>query len=181
MSDVKLHKAPHRWPLVLNSLDKFVKGAGLLLISFVLTPRWYEPIKGWVTDAQTSPHNWLVANALHWFSAHMGFEPKQLHLVRICVVVYAGLYLIEGVGLLYEKKWAEWMVVIGTAAFLPLEIFDFVTKPFNDRGQFRWTMIVIFLLNLLMAGYLTWRLHRQAVIKRERAARGFPVQSPGKS
>ena len=31
-------------------------------------------------------------------------------------------------------------------------------------------------LNLLMAGYLAWRLRRQQVIKRERVALGFPVE-----
>jgi hypothetical protein len=30
-------------------------------------------------------------------------------------------------------------------------------------------MVILFVLNLVMAGYLAWRLHRQAVIKRELA------------
>lgn len=166
---IKLHKAPHRWPLVLIAIDKFVKATGLMIISFALSPGWYQAIKDWVNDAQTTPHNWLVRNALHAMEKGLGIETEHLLMVRICVIVYAGLYLIEGVGLFYERKWAEWMVVIGTAAFLPIEVYDFVHKPFNDHGQIRWGMIIIFALNLLMAFYLVWRLHRQNVIKRERA------------
>ena len=179
---VKLHKAPHRWPLVLISLDKFVKAVGLVIISFALSPGWRQSILDRVDDAQTSPHNWLVKEALLGVEKALGVDPKNLHLVRICVIIYAGLYLIEGLGLLYEKKWAEWMVVIGTAAFLPIEVYDFCHHP-------RWTMVIIFTINLLMAGYLAWRMHRQNVIKRERAVlglpppeepHGFPIQPPKK-
>jgi uncharacterized membrane protein (DUF2068 family) len=171
VNQLKLHKAPHRWPLVLISLDKFVKGAGLLVISFFISAGWHQAVKNWV-DAQTSPHNWLVAGALRSLEVALGFKPRSLPLIRIFVILYAGLYFIEGVGLLFERKWAEWMVVIGTAVFLPLEVYDFIRKP-------RWTIVIIFLLNLIMAIYLVWRLHRQAVIKRERAALGIPSDGPG--
>ena len=168
---IKLHKAPNRWPLVLIALDKLVKAIGLVVISFVLSPGWHDTIQNWIDDAQTNPHNWLITQSLHRMEVALGYEPKTLHLVRIFVIVYAGLYLIEGVGLLYEKKWAEWMVVIGTAAFLPLEVYDFIEHP-------RVTMVVIFVLNVLMALYLIWRLHRQAVIKRELAALTKENQNP---
>jgi uncharacterized membrane protein (DUF2068 family) len=163
VNDVKMHKAPHRWPLVLISLDKFVKAAGLVFVSFFLTPRWQETVHSWVNNAQITPHNWLVKNALHSFKEALGSPLHSLPLVRIGVIIYACLYLIEGTGLLFEKKWAEWMVVIGTAIFLPLEIYDFFRHP-------RVIMVILFLLNLLMAIYLLWRLRRQTVIKRERAA-----------
>ncbi len=180
MSEIKLHRAPQRWPLVLIALDKLIKAIGLVVISFALSPYWYDVVKVWVNDAQTTPHNWLIADGVHWLGAHLGLNTKELHLLRVCVIIYAGLYLIEGVGLFYERKWAEWMVVIGTAGFLPLEIYDFAHKPMNDTGQVRWGMIILFLLNLLMAGYLVWRLHRQRIIKHERMALGLPPEPPKK-
>jgi uncharacterized membrane protein (DUF2068 family) len=168
VNDVTIHKAPHRWPLILISLDKFVKGVGLVFVSFFLTPHWQETVYGWVNNAQITPHNWLVKDALHSLREALGTPLHALPLVRIGVIIYAGLYLIEGTGLLFEKKWAEWMVVIGTAMFLPLEVYDFFHRP-------RALMVIFFLLNLVMAIYLIWRLRRQAAIKRERAVLGAPA------
>jgi uncharacterized membrane protein (DUF2068 family) len=166
VSEIKMHKAPQRWPLVLIALDKFVKGTGLLVISFFLTVAWRHRVQVWIDDAQTTPHNWLVENSLKWIEGLLEHQVgAHLPLVRICVVIYAGLYYIEAVGLYYERKWAEWMVVIGTAAFLPLEIYDFCKNP-------RWFTVLVFALNLLMAAYLLWRLHRQKIVKREREALG---------
>ena len=64
-------------------------------------------------------------------------------------------------GLIFDQKWAEWVVIIATVASLPVEIIDFVRRP-------SWVMLVLFFLNLLMAGYLAWRLYREAVIHRQR-------------
>jgi uncharacterized membrane protein (DUF2068 family) len=162
VNDIKLHKAPHRWPLVLIALDKLVKGALLILLSFVLLPRWNQPVRDWIDYVQLGPHNWIVTHALLWLETALGYPTRTLHLIRVCVIIYAGLYFIEGVGLIFEQKWAEWVVIIATIASLPVEIFDFIRHP-------RWAMVILFILNLLMAGYLAWRLHRQAVIKRELA------------
>jgi uncharacterized membrane protein (DUF2068 family) len=159
---IKMPKAPHRWPLVLIALDKFVKAAGLVIASFALTPAWHDAVLNWAGNAQLTPHNWLITHALHSIEIALGYPPRSLHLVRLFVIIYAGLYLIEGTGLFFEKKWAEWMVVIGVGAFLPVEVYDYIRKP-------RWTMVIVFLLNVLMAIYLLWRIHREAVIKRERA------------
>ena len=162
MSDIKLHKAPHRWPLVLIALDKLVKATGLMIISFALAPQHREPIVKWVDNAQLGPHNWFIRHVLGWLDQGLDNLPTKVRFIQVCVIIYAGLYLIEGAGLIFERKWAEWMVVIGTAAFLPVEIIDFIRRP-------SWAMAILFALNLVMAIYLAWRLHRQAVIKRELA------------
>jgi len=162
VSEMALHKAPRRWPLVIIAVDKLAKALGLVTISFLLAPRWNGPLTAWVTDVELGPHNWFITRILHSIETGLGYPPHTLHLVRIFVVLYAGLYVVEGVGLLFEKKWAEWVVVVATAASLPVEVFDFIRRP-------AWDMLLLFGLNLLMAAYLLWRLHRQAVIARELA------------
>jgi uncharacterized membrane protein (DUF2068 family) len=162
VSDIKLHKTPRRWPLILISLDKLVKGAALIVIYFILAPRWRESLQTWLDGAQENPHNLLVRTALEGIKRTVGWSGKY-PLVRIGVIVYAGLYLIEGIGLIFERKWAEWMVVIGTALFLPVEVYDFIVHP-------RPIMPVIFTINVAIAVYLIWRLHRQHVIRLEREA-----------
>jgi hypothetical protein len=39
---------------------------------------------------------------------------------------YAGLFLIEGTGLLFRKRWASYFTIIVTASFLPFEIYEIV-------------------------------------------------------
>jgi uncharacterized membrane protein (DUF2068 family) len=38
--------------------------------------------------------------------------------------IYAGLDLVEGIGLYLEKVWAEYLTLAITASFLPLELFE---------------------------------------------------------
>ncbi len=38
--------------------------------------------------------------------------------------LYAGLFLIEGTGLLLRKHWAEYFTIITTGLFIPLEVYE---------------------------------------------------------
>jgi len=165
VSDIKLHKAPRRWPLVLIALDKLAKAVGCVFLSIVLrmmlSVERHQDLIVWLRNERLGPHNWLMLRLFKWVEVALGFPPRTLRLFHIGVIIYAGLYLIEGVGLLFEKKWAEWVVVITTALFLPAEIYEL----FRDPTIF---LLILFVLNFIIVVYLAWRLHRQAVIERER-------------
>ncbi|TMB26259.1 MAG: DUF2127 domain-containing protein [Deltaproteobacteria bacterium] len=49
-------------------------------------------------------------------------DEKQLHGLAFGTFAYAAVFLVEGVGLLMRKTWAEWLTVIVTASFIPLEV-----------------------------------------------------------
>ncbi|GED84659.1 DUF2127 domain-containing protein [Streptomyces sp. 6-11-2] len=53
-----------------------------------------------------------------------GYRHSTLLLVASVLVAYALVELIEAVGLWYAKRWAEYLTVVATAAFLPLEIYE---------------------------------------------------------
>jgi uncharacterized membrane protein (DUF2068 family) len=36
------------------------------------------------------------------------------------------LELVEGVGLLYRKRWAEWLTVVATSLLIPVELYELV-------------------------------------------------------
>ena len=38
-------------------------------------------------------------------------------------MIYAELFLTEGIGLWLEQRWAEWLTVIITSALIPIEIY----------------------------------------------------------
>ncbi|WP_445526237.1 DUF2127 domain-containing protein [Streptomyces cyslabdanicus] len=53
-----------------------------------------------------------------------GYQHSTLLLVASVLLAYALVELIEAVGLWYAKRWAEYLTVVATAAFLPLEIYE---------------------------------------------------------
>ncbi|MFK4147764.1 DUF2127 domain-containing protein [Streptomyces sp. NPDC004065] len=53
-----------------------------------------------------------------------GYRHSTLLLVAGLLLVYALVELIEAVGLWYARRWAEYLTVVATAAFLPLEIYE---------------------------------------------------------
>ena len=65
---------------------------------------------------------------------------------------YSLLYLIEGIGLLKAKRWAEYMVVIITASLLPIEIYEIIRKssPLKIVALAINIVIVIYLIRILM-------------------------------
>jgi uncharacterized membrane protein (DUF2068 family) len=78
--------------------------------------------------------------------------PGKVSMLCAGSFVYAGLFMTEGVGLLLQKRWAEYFTVIVTASFLPFEIYELVAKEFN---AFK---LVLLLVNAAVVVYLIWRL-----------------------
>ena len=70
-----------------------------------------------------------------------------LHLVEAFLVFYALLELLEGIGLWSLKRWGEYVAVVGTSIFLPLEIYE-LTKDVT------WLKVVAFLVNIGLVVYL---------------------------
>lgn len=51
-----------------------------------------------------------------------------LTLVAVGLIAYGGLQLLEGVGLWLLKRWGEYVAVIATSAFIPLEVYELTHK-----------------------------------------------------
>ena len=66
--------------------------------------------------------------------------------------IYAGLDLIEGIGLYLEKTWAEYLTLVITASFLPLEVFEIFKKLTLVRVGLLAVnaMVFVYLLKLVM-------------------------------
>jgi uncharacterized membrane protein (DUF2068 family) len=87
-------------------------------------------------------------------------DDKMLRRVSAVLFAYAGLGLIEGIGLYLEKVWAEYLTLIITASFLPFEIFEVIRRLTWIRGG-------LLLLNVLVFLYLL-----KVVTERVRVRRG---------
>ena len=103
---------------LLEALALFALGIGLLRY---LHRNISEPILRWIHLLRMDPDNHYI----HLFlNKVLAVSPKQIRELSLGSFIYAGLRLIEGVGLVLRKRWAEYLVVIITAIFIPLEVYE---------------------------------------------------------
>jgi uncharacterized membrane protein (DUF2068 family) len=80
-------------------------------------------------------------------------DDRLLRRIGEAVFIYAGLDLIEGIGLYLEKAWAEYLTLVITASFLPLEIFELCRRLTLVRiGLLGVNAVVFFYLLKLVIG-----------------------------
>jgi uncharacterized membrane protein (DUF2068 family) len=71
-------------------------------------------------------------------------------LVAIAAIAYAALEATEGVGLAMRRRWAEYLTVLATAAFIPFEAYEVIHRATLFR-------VGALLFNLAVVGYLVYR------------------------
>lgn len=67
--------------------------------------------------------------------------------IAVGVAAYAAIELVEGVGLWLTRRWAEYLTVVATAVFLPIEIRDLLVSATV-------THVLTFAVNVLAVVYL---------------------------
>jgi uncharacterized membrane protein (DUF2068 family) len=72
-----------------------------------------------------------------------------LELVALGVLAYAVLELLEAVGLWLMKRWGEYVAVVGTGIFVPLEVYELVEKV-------TWLRVLAFVVNVFAVVYIVW-------------------------
>jgi uncharacterized membrane protein (DUF2068 family) len=87
-----------------------------------------------------------------WVLDHLdAITAHRLRQIGVATFFYAGLRVTEGVGLLKEKLWAEYLTVAMTGSFLPWELYEIVRRP-------DWIRFCLLAANLTVLGYLVWRM-----------------------
>ena len=67
---------------------------------------------------------------------------------------YAGLFLTEGTGLLFRKRWAEWLTIVATSSLMPIEVYELVKK-------FTAVRLVALLINAVVVLYLIYLVRQK--------------------
>jgi uncharacterized membrane protein (DUF2068 family) len=81
-------------------------------------------------------------------------DAHRLREISVATFAYSALALTEGVGLLLEQVWAEYLTLILTVSFLPWELYELARRP-------DWFRVSLLLINLAVLGYLIWLLRRK--------------------
>jgi uncharacterized membrane protein (DUF2068 family) len=56
-------------------------------------------------------------------------DDRKLEILSGLTFAYSALFLTEGTGLFFEKRWAEFFTIIATASFIPLELYELFKNP----------------------------------------------------
>jgi uncharacterized membrane protein (DUF2068 family) len=140
----------------LITIERFLKAAvliigGILLAVLSTRTDMHRMAQDLQTDLNLTPGRGWVANLYQATIAKWGqlSTGKQVA-VAVGAILYGCLEALEGVGLLLRRRWAEYLVLIATVVFLPIEIEEVIRKP---------TLLKVgaLIVNLLIIGYLIWR------------------------
>jgi uncharacterized membrane protein (DUF2068 family) len=74
---------------------------------------------------------------------------STLTLVAFGVLGYGALQLLEGIGLWLMKRWGEYVAVVGTSLFIPLEVYEIAERV-------TWLRVVALGVNVFAVVYLLW-------------------------
>jgi uncharacterized membrane protein (DUF2068 family) len=78
-----------------------------------------EVLSRWASAVHVDPGNRYFQKVLAklWW-----VDDRKLKELGIGTFFYAGLFLTEGLGLLFQKLWAEYLTILLTGSFIPLEV-----------------------------------------------------------
>jgi uncharacterized membrane protein (DUF2068 family) len=141
---------------LLKALSLFAVGVGLLSL---IHRDAAQVVRHWVGLFRLDVHAHLIERLLAKLA---GISQHALRRLGFGTLVYSMVFAIEGVGLLFEKIWAEYMTVAVTISFLPIEVFELIAHPSALKA-------LVTLINLLVVIYLVFEIRRRRIIEHLRA------------
>jgi uncharacterized membrane protein (DUF2068 family) len=140
--------------LMLIGAFKLLKGALLVAIGFgvhhLVNRDAAEVLQHWARLVRIDPQSHYI----HTFIAKVtGLSPHTLRELSVGTFIYGTLFLVEGCGLLFRQRWAEYMTIISTALLLPVEVYEVAREPHVRR-------IALLVANVVIVVYLVVNLYR---------------------
>ncbi len=133
---------------------KLLKGTVLLAVGIGALRLLHRDVAGlvdhWVNAFRVDPHNRYI----HWLLAKLQMvDDRKLKELSVGTFIYSAIFLTEGTGLAFRKRWAEYFTIITTASFLPLEVYELIRRASAAKG-------VALLINIAVVVYLLRELRR---------------------
>ena len=112
---------------------------------------------------------------LGYFGRAFQYSPSHLRILALVLLAFAALEAVEGVGLWFNKRWAEYLTFVATTALVPFEVYELT----NGVSVFK---IIALVINLAVVIYLLlakrlFGLHGGHAAEHERRAQtsGWPA------
>lgn len=164
INGTRKQRGPHdEWLIVIGGL-KLLKGIFFILLGIGALKLMHKDIvymmSRWAVDLRFDPENRFVNLVLEKVALIDAHKLKEISAAIFC---YAALDWIEGLGLVFEKVWAEYLTLILTASFLPWELFEIARHA-------TWAKFVLMLINLLVLIYLVFVVQQRLRLRAQRRA-----------
>ena len=136
--------------LLAIAVFKFIKGAVLLALALgalsFLRKDVASDVEHWIDQLRIDPDNQFIGALLSKLQLVHSKELKELSALG---AAYAALFLTEGTGLLFRKRWAEWLTIVATSSLMPIEVYELFKK-------FTAVRLVALLINAVVVLYLIY-------------------------
>jgi uncharacterized membrane protein (DUF2068 family) len=147
-------KTSHGRGLRLIAAFKLLKALALIAVGIGALKLLHKDtaaiVEHWVNVFRVDPHNHYINLLLEKLSI---LDDRRLKELSIGTFVYAGIFLVEGVGLALKKRWAEYFTIITTSSLLPVEIYELARRV--SAGK-----VLALVINLAVVVYLVMELRR---------------------
>src|SRR5438876_471530 len=145
----------HHLGLALIAVFKLIKGLLLLAAAIgclrMLHTNLSATAEHWITALKLDPDN----RCFHWLLQRLAdISPQHLRLASAGSFIYSALLFTEGIGLWFERRWAEYLTVIATSSFIPLEVYE-ICRCVNE------VRLLLLGVNVAIVWYLIRTLRRQ--------------------
>lgn len=107
-------------------------------------------VEHWIFVFQVDPRNHFINLLLTKLSS---WDDRRLKELSAGTFIYAGIFLVEGVGLALQKRWAEYFTIITTSSLLPIEIYELAKRVSLGR-------VLALAINIAVVAYLVFELKR---------------------
>ena len=147
----------HHTGLAVIAVFKVVKGLLLLLVGLGLLKLMHAEISTLFSLLIEALHLNADSRFIHALVLKVdALQPNSVLLAGLISLGYAGMLLVEGIGLWMELTWAAYLTVVSTGLLLPFEIYEVVEQVSMLR-------IGVLLLNLVIVVYLIRQLRRHTL------------------
>lgn len=144
--------------LKLIAVFKILQGLLLLALGSSLVflnsrTLWLEQISNWTDEELLLHHSRAVLFLLN--KLQDALAGGQLRATAILALIYAAILFVEGFGVYFQKRWAEFLMVFATGALIPLEVRHIWHRPSIAA-------VAILLVNCFIVWFLYRVLRRDA-------------------
>jgi len=148
----------HPRGLWLIAAFKFFKGLALLAVGIgtlnLIHKNVAAQIEEWIELLQVDPQNHYIHRILEKLSK---LDARRLKELSVGTFFYSALFLTEGIGLGLRKRWAEYLTIVSTSLFIPLEVYELAKRGTPLKG-------ILLLVNAAIVAYLVKELRRNTRI-----------------
>ena len=156
-----VNKTRHAGDRPLKWIASYNLGKGLLFLTLALG------FLGFLhKDVDTIVGNWLSSLGVSLENEHVAallmrldlVTDKQLKVLSGITFLFGGVFVTEGIGLFFKQRWAEFLTVVVTASFIPVEVFE----SFKHFGPAKMILLAV---NVVILWFLVRILKENALVK----------------